>query len=599
MNVKINLLLLVVIAVAFSISALLLPKSMLGFLISIAYLVFILVVGCACLQIFSKKRNLNDLQLVLAPGIGIALSAFIFIIARLLFLNVLPEFTLMTSVAVFVLSAVVIIRQRSNFNWRSLQDNQYLSVFLLMAVSFLAIHLYVNLPYQPFPQPDGAYVYKNNNLHVRIQDLTGDLPADNYLPFVVSQFMTQGLSFSENRPLMPGQEVTNRTALMSLSSSQFLSFLNPEQVDADGKTGTFQYLSVDWSDSEQFGFDNRGFYIFFALAIVMNSIFILPVFLIAKKLFHSNVAFITAAGLVLLPFVFNQIIFTWPKFMMGYFLINALALWFIGKKRNPFIIGLMLSLAYHSHPSSLIYILMIGLYFVVKKLLERQSFLSMVSYFMKMGATLLVVLGPWFIWSALILKIPSDLITQNLLSDSYTLGHLLNVRLENVANLLFIWQFEASNLTNRIYNESILSVPGSILLFAIPAYYYTIKYIRKYTLEILILGLAPILLLSLVWGRTGFPMSILFSQPTIPILYLLSVGIFLKNKLFGGLLLAVQFVIFEFVLWFSMYNLRIQTDRNLFAMAIIVGLHGIIFLLILFKLQTTSRRELGDYKIAL
>ena len=88
---------------------------------------------------------------------------------------------------------------------------------LLLVLSLGLLHVDVRFPE---PLPDGLYVFKTHTTNVKIQYLTS-LPADNYIPFAVAEFFLRGVSFKKERPILPGNEVSNRTILMSLVALPF------------------------------------------------------------------------------------------------------------------------------------------------------------------------------------------------------------------------------------------------------------------------------------------------------------------------------------------------------------------------------------------
>ena len=92
---------------------------------------------------------------------------------------------------------------------------------LLLVLSLGLLHMDVRLPE---PLPDGLYVFKTHTPNVKIQYLTS-LPADNYIPFAVAEFFLRGVSFKKERPILPANEVSNRTILMSLVALPFRAAL--------------------------------------------------------------------------------------------------------------------------------------------------------------------------------------------------------------------------------------------------------------------------------------------------------------------------------------------------------------------------------------
>src|SRR5687768_451053 len=64
--------------------------------------------------------------------------------------------------------------------------------FLLLVFCLALLHVQVRLP---DPMPDGIYIFKTPTTNVKIQYLTS-APADNYIPYAVTEFFLRGVSFS-------------------------------------------------------------------------------------------------------------------------------------------------------------------------------------------------------------------------------------------------------------------------------------------------------------------------------------------------------------------------------------------------------------------
>ncbi len=107
---------------------------------------------------------------------------------------------------------------------------------LLLVLSLGLLHLDVLLPE---PLPDGMYVFKTHTINVKVQHLTS-LPADNYIPFAVAEFFLRGISFEKERPILPANEVSNRTILMSLVALPFRVALGAPRDHP--QLGTYNYL---------------------------------------------------------------------------------------------------------------------------------------------------------------------------------------------------------------------------------------------------------------------------------------------------------------------------------------------------------------------
>ena len=59
----------------------------------------------------------------------------------------------------------------------------------------------------------------------------------------MAEFFLRGVSFEKERPIMPGNEVSNRTILMSLAACHFEPPLVPNTTTRE--LGTFNYVGRD------------------------------------------------------------------------------------------------------------------------------------------------------------------------------------------------------------------------------------------------------------------------------------------------------------------------------------------------------------------
>lgn len=454
----------------------------------------------------------------------------------------------------------------------------WISAFFLLFIFFLQI--FISLPFSmPDNLQDGPYVFKNgSNLHVKMQKLTGDLPADNFIPFVFSQFLLQEISFKKNRPMLPGQEVSNRTVLMGLNSTFFLSVFQMPEISKNNKLGKFSYVGTKWPDVGKLGNDNQSFSIFLTLGIIMNAVFLLAVYLLIALLFGKSKGLGIILILMIFPYTINQVIFTWPKFLMAYFLISATYL--VIKKNNPYLIGLFLALAFHSHPSASIYIAFIVLYWLVKnfKITEKKTQID----FLKIVGIIIFMVTPWIIWTKFIVKIPSNLISQNAVADSYGLASLIKVRLDNLRLLFTLGEMPKVLSASSLFEKMTFTFAGAIGVYFLLSYFYMLRYMKKYYKEILILFLGPIVLLTMPWGKIFGCFSILFAQPSVPLFFAFAVMLFLKNRNISLILLFSQILISIYALWFGMYDIDLQITKidipnMLFGVAI---LSQIIFVVI-------------------
>lgn len=271
-------------------------------------------------------------------------------------------------------------------------------LFLLECVALISIQV-------PLPRdlPDGLYISKADTLNVRVQYLIG-LPADNYIPFAVEQFMARGVSFKKERPILPGNEVVNRTVLMSLVALPF-GVAGGVQRDRPN-LGTYSYIGQQWRNVWSLG-DAKQFEQFEVVGMILNSLLLLGLFVVASSFAAESGALLAASLFLTSPYFVGQTIYTWPKSFAGFWIL--LAINSIRAGHRAWVVGALLGFAYHSHPYAMVYVAFTGLFYLVQWRRGAAPVRAVITY----AVTCAVVILPWIVWTKFMLRIPSDLIAQN------------------------------------------------------------------------------------------------------------------------------------------------------------------------------------------
>jgi hypothetical protein len=431
-------------------------------------------------------------------GLAIALSPAKQTTARVLFL------------VLWSLAAVVLWRQRSGggpsgsfHGWREPGVRSTLAILSLFIVSCVSLtHLQIRFPRV---LPDGVYVFKEHTLPVKLQVLAGALPADNYIPFVVQEYLLRDISFAKEHPIAPGQEVSNRTILMALAPAPFRAALeSPPRRETP--LDRFTYVRTQWPDVRVF-MEGDGFRRFLAVGIVLNALVLLGAALVISA--HGPRSLLIP-GLLLLatsPFYLSQTIFTWPKCLAAFFLL--LALHALARGKNPIWVAAAGALAYHSHPYAAVFLLGFGCHYAAMALWKRQrsELRQLVCYAVTAG----LALAPWFIWTRVILGLSSDLVAQNFVAHGGdSLPAHLWVRIMNLyealaPGLLSVSPFKAE----PVFRGTLLCLPGILGLLALPAYAGCALCLRSHRVFVLYGVLLPAVLLSLPFGNRGTPLTLL------------------------------------------------------------------------------------------
>jgi hypothetical protein len=334
-------------------------------------------------------------------------------------------------------------------------------LLLLLAVGLLQVTIR-----SARPLSDGIDIFKTPTTNVTIQYLTS-LPADNYIPFAVSEFLARGISFQKVRPILPHAEVSNRTVLMSLVAVPFRVALGAPHDHPD--LGTFHYLDRDWPDVAKLN-TNGAFEQFAVIGLVLNSLLLLGAIIFCSGLGAEAAA--PAAGLLFAtnPYFIGQTIYTWPKALAGFFLLLA---WnSIRAGHRPVVVAALFALAFHAHPYALAFAGWAALFYLVQWFRQKSSLPSLLVYLF----TFLLVLVPWIIWTRFVLQIPSDLIAQNFSGPGTELAwaspmNFIWIRVYNLFFTMFSTVFVLYPFDlGAFFDRWIVSAPGGVgLLLIYPA----------------------------------------------------------------------------------------------------------------------------------
>lgn len=375
-----------------------------------------------------------------------------------------------------------------------------LSLFIIICVSLT--HLQIRFPRV---LPDGTYIFKEHTLPVKVQVLSGLLPMDNYIPFVVEEFLLRDISFKREHPILPGQEVSNRPILMALATAPFRAAIDPPPR-RETPLDRFTYVGTEWPDVSLF-MEGPGFRQFLAVGIVLNALVLLGGALLIAG--HGP-RFLLVPGLLLLatsPFYLSQTIFTWPKSLAAFFLL--LALHALARGKSPIWVAVAGALAYYSHPYAVVFLFGFGCHYAAIALWKRRRF--DVEQLFRYAGTVALALAPWFIWTHLILHLSSDLFMQNFIGHGvHALPTHLWVRIVNLYQALAPGMLSVSPFqAETVFHATLVCLPGILGLLALPAYVGVALCLRSHRVFVFYGVLLPALLLSLPFSDRGAPLTLL------------------------------------------------------------------------------------------
>jgi hypothetical protein len=306
--------------------------------------------------------------------------------------------------------------------------------------------------------PDGAYVNKENINSVRIQRLAGNLPADNVLPFIAQEYLAKSLSFTENSPILPGQPVTNRPFLVSLIALPFRLVLLPIENEIT-VLPKFSYVGQDWPDYRILARNQLGYATFMGIGVFLNASLLLAAGLFSLKLWREKKFDVLLILLfVSSPFYIFQTIFLWPKSLAAFYILFGAYIYL--KSRLAFLSGLLIGLAYLSHPYAVGYFI-VGLLFILgMNFRDKLKGLRNAGQF---SISFLITILPWIVWKDYIVNIPSNMVSQNLFVEGMAWQEFIWVRVVSMMRELLPVHFLANGFNYvNFYIESSLNLVGAV-----------------------------------------------------------------------------------------------------------------------------------------
>jgi len=149
------------------------------------------------------------------------------------------------------------------------------------------------------------------------------------------------------------------------------------------------------------------FWISQIISVVANSVFIVPAYLIAKRVFGNNIARISVAFMIITPFLVENAIYTWPKNMAAYFTLLMIYFLFFSENENKklhyTLAGVFSALGFLTHNYVMFYIIVSIIALIYVKKVHNQSPMVSLQRFLKSKyiyyfIAMVVVVIPYLLW---------------------------------------------------------------------------------------------------------------------------------------------------------------------------------------------------------
>ena len=320
-------------------------------------------------------------------------------------------------------------------------------------------------------------IFKSPSVNVKLQHLT-ILPADNAVPFIVTEYLLRRISFRTEAPILPGQEISNRTILLSLVALPYRAAISPPPR-WKGSLGKFEYVGKRWPAVEKL-YTESGYRQVLVIGMMLNGLLLLGLLVFFQDRSRSGGASLRDApgGHELVRHHADG--FCLAKIVGG--ILSPARMAPLRVRHHAAAVGACAALAYHSHPYAAIFAMGLGCYYVVTSLRERMGFRAVAEF----GATFALLIAPWFIWTLWMLGLRSNLFWQNFAGPGTETGmwgpaefageRVINVFELFVPTLFGVYPYDEPRVSELAEH----SLPAAVGLFLIvPAFFYASNAARR------------------------------------------------------------------------------------------------------------------------
>jgi hypothetical protein len=362
-------------------------QIVLWFLGAGALVAVMMTLGLAAAAIIHRQSMSpgEDLMVALAGGIAVpALATAIQLPFSFRFIDVSPPLMLV----LLALSAVILWRRRT---WLAgLARDEQVRLVAVAIGGLVVLGLAVGA--LPWDRPADLNAGTVASTHVL------NMPGDSVLQYRTAQILQNRLDIATTNYYVNYWYLSDRTPLVGLVTTfvESAARISLPTATLDSLNAPFQPV------------DPYGYWLYRLISIFTNGMVVASATIAAWALLGSRAAKLGIILTLLSPYVFINIMFHWPKLLVGFFIVGY---WFWSYVRiRPVLAGTFASAAVLSHP--------IGALFVPGMLLLIAFKRQWAQLFITAAAGLVVAL-PWFFWAGVIYHHMSRMAT-------YPIGYALN-----------------------------------------------------------------------------------------------------------------------------------------------------------------------------
>lgn len=477
------------------------------------------------------------------------------------------------------IGTILFIKTRA---WQDLLKNRLiLIIFLLMSLlPTLILSLSSGTANQKF-FPDPEYISTNNYkvLNVKVLNFAHTQANDNYIPYRQAQFFVNNSDPAKDSFISEwGVNFFQRTVLMGSVVSSFFTLFNDDPP-----------IAYTWSAVGQ---DQDFTYAKFQIiAHILNSVLILPVFLLAARLFNNKTALITALFIGSSHFYLSNSIFSWPKSLTAFFILFSIILVFENKFSSTLLAGLSGGIAYMTHDLAIIFILTALFHMFLKKryrdvLLYMVGSLPFPILWTYISSIIYHRQSTFIYYPFSINGLPQENNKHTIIKDFFhtNIFKILKIKWEGLFRLATPYQLlvaeQGKDWSTRLWAVGIYTIPGSLGLGLLPVGVYAlVRGYKKIRWEVWLYMLFPVLLILLIFGDPTILGSLHFSQSivaltTATIIYiLLGFKKYVSQLIISGLSINIMYSIF-----FVVYSYNFEIGRWFSNISDICNMFTIIFI---------------------
>ncbi len=289
---------------------------------------FILPVGQIVCEYFLRSR---DSRIQIVVGLGYSLIFYSLLLTLLLALSFSPSVMAWVLRGVTLISLLYWILRGGFFRFFNRENVALFSLFFFYFLLTLSVSSFPDLNYR--------------NVSADLTQRLLSLPVDNIIPYNFSRYILESISPS-------------RIDIVHLWKAS-------DRGPIGGLMNAASFLILGIQENQNWSEVSPGLYfIYQALLSYLNLFSFLAVWFVTAHVFGRKAASISLLILITGCFYFVNIIFSWPKFLMAYFVFVSVFMHLV--KINPFVIGVMMGAAVLSHDAGIFYVAGLGLLFCVE-----------------------------------------------------------------------------------------------------------------------------------------------------------------------------------------------------------------------------------------